>query len=131
MALNPERDRRSRLAGVPSYDANVHSGADESIVLIAAAHRIRRSKRLSLASDWAASVAIPYYRLDVKSGSWTDKIASITVGPCPHPETSRMAITGLLVKELVTTDAFRASLVPGIVSTHPPVSVSKIPYRSW
>ena len=41
---------------MPSYDANVHSGADESIVLIAAAHRIRRSKRLSLASDWAAVV---------------------------------------------------------------------------
>jgi hypothetical protein len=36
VALNPEGHRQSRLAGVPSYDANLPSGADKSFILIAA-----------------------------------------------------------------------------------------------
>jgi hypothetical protein len=64
------------------------------------------------------SMLTPYCALKIRSGgSWSNKIASVTVGPCPHPESARKAVEGLLIKEI------------GVPS--PPVSVSKIPYRSW
>jgi hypothetical protein len=73
------------------------------------------------------SMLIPYYSLKVGNGSWRDKIASVTIGPCPHPEISQMAVSGLLVSQYVTTEVWLTSPTP----THPPVNISKIPYRSW
>jgi Protein of unknown function (DUF2971) len=64
------------------------------------------------------SMLTPYFALKIHSGmSWTNKIASVTVGPCPHPKSARIAVQGLLIKV--------------IGYPPPPVSVSKIPYRSW
>jgi hypothetical protein len=73
------------------------------------------------------STLIPYYRLKVGDGSWRNQIAQVTVGPCPHPQTSQMAVMGLLVSRWVITDVFATSVRP----LHPPVNISKIPYRNW
>jgi Protein of unknown function (DUF2971) len=64
------------------------------------------------------SMLTPYCKLKIASGeSWANKIAGVTVGPCPHPQSAKRAVEGLLMKKI----GFSA----------PPVSVSKIPYRSW
>ena len=70
------------------------------------------------------STLTPYYALKIRSEpsaavrSWANRIAGVTVGPCPHPEGARAAVEGLLIKKVVG-------------SSPPPVTVSKIPYRSW
>jgi hypothetical protein len=64
------------------------------------------------------SMLTPYCALEIASGeSWANKIAGVTVGPCPHPKSARQAVEGLLIKV--------------IGFPHPPVTASKIPYRSW
>jgi hypothetical protein len=64
------------------------------------------------------SMLTPYCALKMRSErSWANKIAGVTVGPCPHTDGARKAIEGLLMKELGDPS--------------PPVTVSKIPYRSW
>jgi hypothetical protein len=64
------------------------------------------------------SMLIPYCTLEVRDdGSWANRIGSVMVGPCPHPKSARTAVEGLLMKV--------------IGYPHPPVTVSKIPYRSW
>jgi hypothetical protein len=64
------------------------------------------------------SMLTPYCALKIRSGgSWENKIAGVTVGPCPHPKSARTAVAGLLMKV--------------IGHPPPPVTVSKIPYRSW
>jgi hypothetical protein len=73
------------------------------------------------------SMPIPYYRLKVGNGSWRNNIGQVMIGPCPHPQLSEMAVKGLLVNQYVTTESW--STIPTPV--HPPVNVSKIPYRSW
>jgi hypothetical protein len=65
------------------------------------------------------SMLIPYYCLKMKDGSWKNQIAQVMVGPCPHPQSSQMAVRGLLVSYHATTGPV------------PPVDISKIPYRSW
>ena len=73
------------------------------------------------------SMLTPYYCLKVGDGSWRNKVAHVTVGPCPHPHAARMAVIGLLLSHHVTTEGWPMSPMP----THPPVDISKIPYRSW
>ena len=64
------------------------------------------------------SMLTPYCKLKIRSGdSWANKIAGVTVGPCPHPKNARTAVEGLLMKV--------------ISDPPPPVTLSKIPYRSW
>lgn len=73
------------------------------------------------------SMLIPYYRFDVQNGSWRNKIVDVVVGPCPYPESSKKATEALLLKNYVVVDGW----VLGPPSEHPPVRLSKIPYRSW
>lgn len=73
------------------------------------------------------SMPIPYYRLRVGDGSWRNKISQVMVGPCPHPQASQMAVTSLLLSHHVTTESWPTLPRP----SHPPVDISKIPYRSW
>lgn len=73
------------------------------------------------------SMPIPYYCLKVGDGSWRNKIAQGMIGPCPHPQASQMAVTGLLLSHHVTTESWATIALP----SHPPVDISKIPYRSW
>jgi hypothetical protein len=64
------------------------------------------------------SMLTPYCALKIRSGeSWANKIAGVTVGPCPHPKGALTAVEGLLMKV--------------IGHPPPPVTISKIPYRSW
>jgi hypothetical protein len=64
------------------------------------------------------SMLTPYCALKIASReSWANKIAGVTIGPCPHPKRAGQAVEGLLIKV--------------IGSPHPPVTISKIPYRSW
>jgi Protein of unknown function (DUF2971) len=68
------------------------------------------------------SMLTPYCALKIRSDeSWTNKIAGVMVGPCPHPKSSKAAVEGLLMKRM------------GVQHEHPlpPVTCSKIPYRSW
>jgi len=65
------------------------------------------------------SMLTPYFRLKIRNGeSWANKIAGVTVGPCPHPEQAKRAVEGFLAKKIVGSPV-------------PKVTVSKIPYRSW
>jgi hypothetical protein len=51
--------------------------------------------------------------------SWKNEIAAVTIGPCPYPEISKLAIDGLLLKH-------------GIADGESPIStLSRIPYRNW
>jgi hypothetical protein len=66
------------------------------------------------------SMLIPYYRIPLRQGgSWVVDIASVTVGPCPHPHLAKAGVDGLLLKHAITD---------GITSI---VQSSRIPYRSW
>jgi hypothetical protein len=73
------------------------------------------------------SMPIPYYRLNIATDSWKDKIHDITIGPCPHPETSQAAVQGLLIHYHVTYES--PFELPGVYN--PNVQLSAIPYRSW
>jgi hypothetical protein len=66
------------------------------------------------------SMLIPYYALKVAEGSWANKIDEIVVGPCPHPELSRNAVGGLLIRYGATANR-----------GYPKIRSSSIPYRSW
>jgi hypothetical protein len=62
---------------------------------------------------------IPYYKLQINNVSWKNEIAAVTIGPCPYPEISKLAIDGLLLKH-------------GIADEESPIStLSRIPYRNW
>ena len=66
------------------------------------------------------SMLTPYFKLKISSDkSWAHKVAGVKVGPCPHPKSAKMAVMGLLVKELAN---------PAVL---PKVTNSIIPYRSW
>ena len=73
------------------------------------------------------SMLVPFYKLDVMAKSWKNKITDVMIGPCPHPDLSRDAIAGLFINQWVTTDGWAST----VVSQHPEVRISKIPYRSW
>jgi hypothetical protein len=75
------------------------------------------------------SMPRPYYILDIFKGSWKNKIDTIVVGPCPHPENSKSAVEGLLQRYSVTRD-FLPLLTYGL-NPAPQVQLSVIPYRSW
>ncbi len=65
------------------------------------------------------SMIIPYYKLQINNVSWKNEIAAVTIGPCPYPEISKLAIDGLLLKH-------------GIADGESPIStLSRIPYRNW
>jgi hypothetical protein len=65
---------------------------------------------------------IPYYEVP----SLTDKISSVTVGPCPFPEASRQAVLGLSIKH-----GLYAPFKQGWGPQDFEVRVSNIPYRDW
>ena len=65
------------------------------------------------------SMLIPYYKLQIKNESWQHEIAAVMLGPCPHPELSKLAINGFLVKHGIAD------------GENTMVTLSIIPYRNW
>jgi hypothetical protein len=65
------------------------------------------------------SMLIPFFRISLTSGCWTDEIVEIFIGPCPHPQISRQAVLGLLLKHQISKGSGHF------------VVESKIPFRNW
>lgn len=65
------------------------------------------------------SLLIPYYKIPLRQESWKDEIGAVTIGPCPHPEISQIAVDGLLLKHGIS-DGTNLLATP-----------STIPYRNW
>jgi hypothetical protein len=75
------------------------------------------------------SMLVPYYVLDIRRNSWSNKISDITVGPCPHTDIAKAAVEGLLISCGIRLECEPHLTVWGHL--RPPVIISTIPYRSW
>ena len=62
------------------------------------------------------SMLVPYYRVPLQAAGHQFEIKRVIVGPTPHPEQSRRAVTSLLLKH-------------GLGKA--PVEISGVPYRNW
>jgi hypothetical protein len=68
------------------------------------------------------SMLIPYYKVAIRTDRWNDEITSITIGPCPHPEASKHAISGLCIKHHIHDGWSQGPFT---------IQHSGIPYRTW